>query len=162
MRLGITGHRGLPAPVAAQVRAALDEFVAARAPAAVGPTKLTAVSNLADGPDSWFARAVLDHGGSLEVVVPAGEYRAGLPTWHHPEYDALYARATAVHRTGLTASTPEAHQTGSEMLVSLVDELVAVWDGRPARGYGGTADVVAHARHLGIPVRIVWPDGATR
>ncbi|MHA6619887.1 hypothetical protein [Pseudonocardia sp. DLS-67] len=36
-----------------------------------------------------FARAVLDAGGSLAVVVPAAEYRESLPADHHPVYDAL-------------------------------------------------------------------------
>jgi hypothetical protein len=39
---------------------------------------------------------------------------------------------------------------------------LAVWDGKPARGYGGTADVVADAKTRGIPVTIIWPPGATR
>ncbi|WP_198036875.1 hypothetical protein [Nocardia sp. BMG51109] len=42
------------------------------------------------------------------------------------------------------------------------DELFAVWDGKPARGYGGTADVVAVARQRGMPVTVIWPDGAQR
>jgi hypothetical protein len=42
------------------------------------------------------------------------------------------------------------------------DELLAVWDGQPARGYGGTADVVEAARYKGIPVTVVWPAGAKR
>jgi hypothetical protein len=41
-------------------------------------------------------------------------------------------------------------------------ELFAVWDGKPARAYGGTADVVAYAREHGTPVRVIWPDGAQR
>jgi len=31
-----------------------------------------------------------------------------------------------------------------------------VWDGKPARAYGGTADVVAYAREQGTPVRVIW------
>jgi hypothetical protein len=31
------------------------------------------------------------------------------------------------------------------------DELYAVWDGKPARAHGGTADVVAYAREQGTP-----------
>jgi hypothetical protein len=89
---------------------------------------------------------VLAHGGRLEVVVPAVEYRAGLPGWHHPVYDRLIAHTAHVHHTGLTESTSEAHHAGSEILVGLVDELIAVWDGQPARGYGGTAEVAACAR----------------
>jgi hypothetical protein len=157
MRVGITGHRGLSKEVEQQVRALLD-----RAVRGYGTDDLTAVSCIADGPDSWFAEAVLKHGGQLEVVVPAAKYRESLPEWHHPSYDELYASAADVHETGMTDSTPEAHQAGSEILVGLVDELIAVWDGQPARGFGGTADVVAYAERTGVPVRILWPEGATR
>ncbi len=51
---------------------------------------------------------------------------------------------------------------GSEILVGLVDELLAVWDGHPARAYGGTADVVAYAERQGTTVRVLWPQGASR
>lgn len=51
---------------------------------------------------------------------------------------------------------------GSEILVALVDELLAVWDGQPARGFGGTADVVRYAQRHGTPVRRLWPKNATR
>ncbi len=157
MRVGITGHRGLSKDVEQQVRAMLDEAVRG-----LDIDDLTAVSCIADGPDSWLAEAVLKRGGRLEVVLPATQYREGLPQWHHPIYDELYARAADVHETGMTESTPEAHQAGSEILVGLVEELIAVWDGKPARGYGGTADVVAYAEQTGVPVRILWPEGASR
>nr|WSY54289.1 hypothetical protein OG999_31935 [Streptomyces sp. NBC_00886] len=44
----------------------------------------------------------------------------------------------------------------------MVDELLAVWDGKPAWGYGGTADVVDYPERTGIPVRVLWPEGAIR
>jgi hypothetical protein len=50
----------------------------------------------------------------------------------------------------------------SEALVARSDRLVAVWDGEPSGGWGGTADVVAHARGTGIPVQVIWPSGARR
>ncbi|WP_377267419.1 hypothetical protein [Peterkaempfera sp. SMS 1(5)a] len=157
MRLGITGHRGLSPAVEKQVRDALAALVDD-----LSAEDLTGISCIADGPDAWFAQAVLAHGGRLEVVIPAAEYRQSLPDWHHPVYDDLLSRAVDVHHTGLRKSTSQAHQAGSEILVGLTDELIAVWDGLPARGYGGTADVVAYARRVGVPVHILWPDGATR
>ncbi|MGW5234514.1 hypothetical protein ACWEQU_20025 [Streptomyces nodosus] len=157
MRLGITGHRGLSAQVERTVRNALDDELRK-----CDPAELLGVSCIADGPDAWFAEAVLDRGGRIEVVVPAEQYREGLPESHHPTYDKLLARASEVHHTGMRESTSQAHQAGSEILVGLVDRLVAVWDGKPARGYGGTADVVAYARRTGVPVDVVWPEGATR
>ncbi|MCF3104722.1 hypothetical protein IPZ58_24475 [Streptomyces roseoverticillatus] len=157
MRIGITGHRGLPDHVEERVRLALAEALKGRT-----PSDLVGVSCIADGPDAWFAQTVLDHGGRLEVVVPAEAYRDGLPDWHHEVYDDLFRRASDVYRTGLAGSDAQAHMAGSELLVGLVDEVFAVWDGHPARGYGGTADVVAYARRTGVPVRVLWPDGATR
>lgn len=157
MRVGITGHRGLSRTVESQVRALL-----AQQRAEYDVRDLAAISCLADGPDTWWAQEVLDAGGRLEAVVPATEYREGLPDWHHATYDELLKRASDVHHTGLKESTSEAHQAGSEILVGLSDVLVAVWDGLAARGYGGTADVVSYARHVGVPVTVLWPQGATR
>lgn len=157
MRLGITGHRGLSPEVEVKVRADLTKVVEA-----CDAEDLVAISCIADGPDAWFAQTVLAHGGRLEVVIPAAEYRESLPDWHHPVYDELMARAVDVHHTGMQESTSQAHQAGSEIVVGLADELIAVWDGQPARGHGGTADVVAYARRVGVPVRLVWPEGATR
>lgn len=157
MRLGITGHRGLPDETAKMIRSALLEEVQRH-----DPGGLVGVSCIADGPDAWFARAVLDHGGRIEVVIPAATYRDGLPVEHHADYDALLHAATETHQTGLAESDSQAHMAGSEILVGLVDELLAVWDGQPARGYGGTADVVDYAERTGVPVRVLWPDGASR
>lgn len=157
VRLGITGHRGLPAKterlVDAELRAITTRY---------SGRGLVGYSCLADGADSLFAQAVLDAGGRLVVVVPATRYRDGLPVEHHPTYDRLIAEATEVVRLDRTASDPEAHMAASEYLIDQVDELIAVWDGQPARGFGGTADVVAVARKRNLPVTVVWPAGATR
>ncbi|MFE9292088.1 hypothetical protein [Streptomyces olivaceus] len=157
MRVGITGHRGLDEQVEKRVRALLADAVTEYA-----PRELVGVSCLADGPDSWWAEAVLAHGGRIEAVVPAAEFRESLPDWHHPTYDRLIGLACDMHETGMTVSDAQAHMAGSEILVGLADELLAVWDGQPAWGYGGTADVVAYAERQGTPVRVLWPEGASR
>lgn len=45
-------------------------------------------------------------------------------------------------RLGYTESGSNAHIRVSLRMIAEADRLLAVWDGRPARGYGGTADVV--------------------
>lgn len=50
----------------------------------------------------------------------------------------------------------------SRLMIDKADSLVALWDSKPARGYGGTADIVAYAREVGTPATVVWPPGATR
>lgn len=155
--LGITGHRGLTHELSRQIAALL------RAELAVfEPEGLAGVTCLADGADTLFAQAVLDRGGILHVIVPARKYRDGLPQEHRATYDRLIARAVQVHELDYQDSTPESHMAASMLMLTLIDELVAVWDELPSRGYGGTADVVEQARAQDMPVRIVWPEGAKR
>ncbi|MFH8383972.1 hypothetical protein ACH4E7_24015 [Kitasatospora sp. NPDC018058] len=157
MRIGITGHRGLTTEVEGQVRQLLKDALARE-----NPNELTVVSCIADGPDAWLAEIALERGAQLEAVIPADQYRDGLPQWHHATYDRLLESAIAVHRTGHVESDEAAHMVGSEVLVQQIDKLLAVWDGLPARGYGGTADVVAYAQDRGVPVEVLWPQGAHR
>jgi hypothetical protein len=156
-RLAITGHRGLPDATTELVSAALRTEIGKRADA-----HLIGLSCIADGADALFAKAILDHGGELHVVVPARKYRDGLPASHHPTYDELITQAAAVIRLDYEESDSAAHMDASLRMIAEADELLAVWDGKPARGYGGTADVVDAARNTGVPVTIVWPSGAER
>lgn len=157
LRIGITGHRGFDEATSGLVSKALREALRA-----YDPAELVGVSCLADGADALFAQAVLDSGGAIEAVVPAAQYRDHLPVAHHPTYDSLLAHAKAVHRLDFDESTSQAHMAASHLMLSLISELLAVWDGQPARGYGGTADVVAEARERSIPVTVIWPCGAQR
>jgi hypothetical protein len=156
-RLAITGHRGLSRSTSALVAAALRGEIDKRMDG-----NLVGLSCIADGADTLFARAVLDHGGALHVIVPARKYRDGLPDDHHSTYDALIAQATKIIRLDHVESNSDAHMDASLRMLTDTDELLAVWDGQPARGYGGTADVVKVAHDQGIPVTVVWPAGATR
>jgi hypothetical protein len=156
MSIGITGHRGLPPHSVQLVDTALREALAEYG------DRVTGVTALADGADQLFARAVLDQGGRIEVIVPAARYRDSLPPESHAEYDDLIEHAVTVHRLDFTESTSEAHMAASELMISMVSELLAVWDHQPARGYGGTADVVARARDRSRKIRVIWPEGTVR
>ncbi len=157
MRIAITGHRGLPAATERLVDRAIREQLATHA-----GSDLVGVSALADGADQLFALAVLDAGGQLEVIVPAAQYRDGLPESAHAAYDSLLAKAADVERLDRIESDEQAHMEASRVMLARADRLFAVWDGQPARGYGGTADVVAEARKRGVPVTVIWPEGASR
>jgi hypothetical protein len=158
-RVGGTGHRLLPAATARLVEHALRERLARHAPA---PGVLVGVTSLADGADLLFAETILALGGALEVVLPAFRYRHVVPADSLEAHDRLLARAHRVRRLAFPESTSEAHMAAGRVLVDGADLLVAVWDGRPARGFGGTGDVVAYARSRGVPVEVLWPPGASR
>lgn len=156
IRIAITGHRGLGPGVSEGVAHLVREHLEPYGCDMVG------LSCLADGADTVFAEAVVAAGAPLEAVIPAAGYRDGLPQEHHPVYDRLLDRAVQLHELPNTDSTSDAHMAAGRLLVDECDQLVAVWDGEPARGPGGTADVVAYARSLSRPVCVLWPRGARR
>jgi hypothetical protein len=156
LRVGISGHRGLAPETTELVTGALRTVLGELAPPIIG------VTLLADGPDAIFAEEVLKRGGELEVIVPATRYRNGLPAEHHTTYDWLINQASDVESLDYVESTEEAHMAASAAMLIKIDLLLAVWDGKPARGFGGTADVVHAARERGTRVKVIWPDGAVR
>ncbi|MFI6094494.1 hypothetical protein ACIA8G_03020 [Lentzea sp. NPDC051213] len=158
-QLAITGHRGLSAELEAEV----DRMIrAAVADDRAGGETVVGVSCLADGADAVFAQAVLDAGGSLVAVLPAVRYRESLPEDYRPVYDRLLARAAKVVQLPHVTPDPDAYMEAGKRMVDESESLIAVWDGQPGRGAGGTADVVAYARSRGLPVTVLWPEGAIR
>lgn len=157
-RIGITGHSNLTTAtvplVAERIRAALDGYQA---------DHLVGLTCLARGADQVFARVVLDLGGSVEVVLPATDYRERkVKPDNVAEFDDLIGKAAVVHTMPFDRSNADAYMAASEHVLSGIDALIAVWDGQAAAGHGGTADVVKAAEKRGMPVTVLWPDGAAR
>lgn len=156
-RLGITGHSKLtPASVPLVAAALRDELRSHPAP-------LVGVSCLARGADQLFADAVLDAGGDLVVVLPSEDYRRSkVEPGNRDEFERLHARAAEVRGLPFGTADRDAYAAAGRAVLDDVGLLVAVWDGAPPDGRGGTGDTVREARDLGIPVTVVWPDGAER
>jgi hypothetical protein len=95
-------------------------------------------------------------------VVPAELHRDGLPADHRETYDQLLSQAADVDRLPYGESTEEAHMAGSEAMLGRVDRLLAVRDGKPARRFGGTADVVHAVEDKPVPITVIWPEGSSR
>ncbi|MGH3548385.1 MAG: hypothetical protein ACRDQU_09795 [Pseudonocardiaceae bacterium] len=157
-RIGITGHSNLTVETASLVADALLAEVAAHS-----SDGLVGVSCLARGADQLFARSVLELGGALEVVLPAADYRSRkVKADNAAVFDELIGRATTVRTLPFETANRDSYLAASEHVLSTVELMVAVWDGQPADGRGGTGDVVERARMLGLPVTVVWPAGASR
>ena len=170
LAVGITGHRVGAVPrdaieaasdrvdmvlaelarAAARVRAEHEECFA---PA---PTRLTLVSPLASGADQLAATLALDRGYCLQALLPfpRGVYVADFA--HGAErhsFDALMTRAQCtLELPGTRASEGDAYVMVGRAVIAHSDVLVALWDGKPPGGRGGTAEIVEHALRRGLPV----------
>lgn len=154
-RLGISGHQDL-SDVSAWpwVRQALETIVAEQ------PTPVEAVSSLARGADQMLAEIVLNAGGSLYAVLPFPGYERTFSGEYLDRFRALAAQAQREVRQ--PAENDEASfWSAGQRVVDLSSLLIAVWDGKPARGLGGTADVVRYARERHKLVVHLNPDRRT-
>ena len=146
--------------------AASEVAMATYAPAGSGPT-LRLLSPLAEGADRLVAKAALLSGYRLEVAMPfaQAEYEQDFDPEGVTEFRALLdqARDGPGDRRVLAIDGPQAdgREKGYEAVGRFVlrncDLLIAVWDGQPASGRGGTAEVVRSAVAMGVPVWWINP-----
>lgn len=155
--IGCTGHQTLSPLTRRRVAAALAAQVARIDDEIVG------LCSLAAGADQMFAHVLLASGGRLHAVIPCQGYADTFedePT--RAEFERLLSAAHEVTELPFSEPSEEAFMAAGRTVADRCDLLLAVWDGQPAAGLGGTADVVSHATDQGKPVEIIWPEGSSR
>lgn len=157
-KLGITGHQLIPDAARESVVDALKREIER----ASQPSSLWGLTSLAVGADQLFAGLVLRAGGKLHVIIPSNSYDGTFRNDGLTRYHTLLTAATKVERLDFDEPSEEAFFAAGCRIVESCDILLAVWDGKPSRGLGGTADVVQYARSSGRPVEIIWPAGVAR
>lgn len=117
---------------------------------------------LARGADTLFAQQMIAVGGRLVVIIPASDYFDRVSSEEAPLYRSLVDHAWAIRRMPALHAGDEAYAAANTVLLNSIDQLIAVWDGDPEGGVGGTAAVVREARRRHLPVSVIWPEGACR
>jgi hypothetical protein len=150
--IGVTGHRDIPAedaPRLSQIIAKQLEDIRRDSPNS--PHIL--LSALAEGADRIAARAALDSGWGLGVILPApaDTYENDFTTpQSRAEFHELLGQASWVESLSAETTGPAAyHAAGLRMLRQSL-YLLALWDGDPNGAEGGTSEMVNLFRH-GIP-----------
>lgn len=149
MRVGITGHQQLGNAAGwvavrkqlVQVLQRLDD--------------VQGLSSLARGADQLFAEVVLESGGRLIAVIPFPGYGSAFSPEDRRSYEALVRRASDTVVLQRRETLDETYLAAGKYIADHSDILVAVWDGMPARGLGGTGDIVAYARLRGLEVLLI-------
>jgi hypothetical protein len=176
-----------PAAVQAAVKAALGSEIEKLYPkrqrpiverirrAGTTPILFRVLSPLAEGADRAVARAVLDQPmARLDAVLPLAidDYLRDFATEESKnEFRELLARSrkpTFLRTRRIDQDRSEARDQAElrresyakvgQYVVDHCDVLIAVWDGQPPRGQGGTAEIVAYAEEQNRPIIRVWGD----
>lgn len=158
--VGVTGHRTLPDEKAAAfaVHSGLEQIKEKLPKAPRTPVFFTVLSPLAEGADRLVAGEVLTHDNSqLEVVLPfdKDEYVKDFPATK-AEFESLLQRSTRIKQLGGKKTGEHSYAPVGHYVVDHCDVLIALWNGQPAAGEGGTAEIVKYARATKCP--LFWID----
>jgi hypothetical protein len=111
---------------------------------------ITLVSPLAEGADRLVAMEILQiKQGRLLVPLPfpVMDYEKDFSTPEScREFYFLLAQACEIIDLSPQSDRNDAYVAVGHYVVDHTDVMLAIWDGKPARGRGGTGDVVAYCR----------------
>jgi hypothetical protein len=179
LRVGVTGHR--PDKLAAADLGVLEERARevlthvgriARAiqaendaanglqGVAPGPPHLKLATAIAEGADRIVTEAAVAAGYRLNVILPFPRtvYARDFEGPARDGFDRLCNHEAVERLTELElpveGGDPEAYAAAGHLMLAHSDILIAIWDGSPAAGLGGTAEIVAEAQRRELVV--VW------
>jgi len=172
LRIGVTGHIGLD-PDTTKMNALLGGVaeVITYLERVFPNSDWIVISSLAMGADRLLTEALLTQRGSRLVAVlpmPQNEYAKDFGATddlridpvgaarRQEFYDWLKERAVEVIELPLAPTREKSYQKAGFFIADHCNVLMAVWDGLPAQGTGGTAEVVHRAVSVGKPVCHVW------
>ncbi|MEI8007341.1 MAG: hypothetical protein WCI48_14140 [Bacteroidota bacterium] len=121
------------------------------------------ISSLAKGADRIISRAAMEHlQASLQVILPfnLSEYRKDFDDPDDlNEFNELFEKAEnkekLIHSSFQSIySHEDGYEQAGKELVDSCELLIAVWDGQPSNGKGGTAEIVEYA--CSVNRLVVW------
>jgi hypothetical protein len=158
--IGVTGHRKLDIQprLINQIRTTIENIIKTVPPLQNTPLVLSVLSPLAEGADRLVVREVLTVPNStLEVILPMtkDDYIQDFKTSEsRKEFEGLLSKAIYVRELQPNGNRNEAYEQVGRYVVDQCDVLLALWNGEPAAGHGGTEEIVKYARDTKCP--LIW------
>lgn len=151
--VGFSGHRQISHSdgLARAITAALEGL------RSQAPGEWLGLSSIAEGCDQIFVREIRGLGMSWHAILPLpkAEFEKDFPASEWAVVEDTLEHAEHIRVITENGSREDAYLDCGMATVDGSDILLAVWDGEPARGKGGTADIVAYARSLGKPLVLI-------
>ena len=160
--IGITGHRTIPDQNI--IKCKINEVIH-NIQNKLNNSILTVISPIAEGSDRIVAEEILSldrNKNKLIVVLPLEkeDYMNDFKTTESKsEFLRLIGKADEVINLPKTPKRKDAYLQVGKYVADNCDVLIAIWDGLPSRGKGGTAEIVDYARINKKP--IYWINSVT-
>jgi hypothetical protein len=160
IHVGVTGHRPnrMPELQWRRIKRNLSRTMA-KIEAENPNRRPVLVTGLAEGADRHAAFVALGRGWSLHAILAfhRSRFEEDFPDpYAIGEFRALLKASDILEEPNERWHIRKAPEKGyvavGQRLLRLSDVLIAIWDGRPSRGKGGTVDVIKRARAKRIPV----------
>jgi len=157
LAIGFTGHRSLQNEP--KLRQMVVDYL--RQQKAASPWTVYGVSSAAAGGDQIFAESCLELEVPLRVLLPkpVEHFRNDFNPESWQRTEKILERAVSVEVTGNRNEGKEQYYDCGIQTIAESQLLIAIWDGQPSRGAGGTQDIVSYAEKIGHPV--VWIHSVT-
>lgn len=140
MKIGITGHRQLGSKESINWLSDTLEEVLHQYHIDVG------ITSLAIGADQLYAEVLRKAHIPYIAVIPSDDYET---TFQHASelvrYQELLQNASEKVQLHFEKSSETAFYEAGKQIVLLSDMMIAIWNGLPAKGLGGTGDIVQYA-----------------
>ncbi|WP_310397393.1 hypothetical protein [Hymenobacter sp.] len=154
---GVTGHQVIPSEAIPFLQKGMADIITSIR------EEIVCVSSLAAGADQLFAKAVLKAGGHLHAVIPCKNYETAFSEKAQiAQFRKLLNKAENIEILDYESPSEDAFLKAGFQVVDLSDVLLAIWDGKKAKGKGGTADIVSYAKRQNKQVIVMWPEGVER
>jgi 8-oxo-dGTP pyrophosphatase MutT (NUDIX family) len=154
LRIGVSGHQQLGDEatiefVSQQLHELLSKFQLLRREHG---QHVVVYSALAIGTDRIFVKTALELGIPVEVVIPCSQYEEIYDSARiREEYHDLLGRCQQAHELPFQECSDDAYLAAGHWIVDHCDVMILVWNGYPAGGKSGTADIASYARLARCP-----------
>jgi len=153
LAIGICGHRWVRE--SSELLSAIDKVVE-KIEQDYSFQSLKLISPLAEGADRVVAKRMLLSSNAALVALlpfPVEDYLVDFSTpVSVREFRDLFVQANQIIELPGHLTREEAYVALGKTLLDQSDVLIAVWDGKPANGRGGTAEIVQEVRERGMPL----------
>lgn len=140
MKAGITGHQDICSDDTVQwVTVALERLIQEH--------KINlGLTCLARGADQLYAKILLQHNIPYVAIIASEDYINVIGDKTATDaFEYLLNNASESIKLDNKHANEQAFFNASKILVEKSDFIIAIWDGKPAKGFGGTGDVVNYA-----------------